>query len=736
MVGLFTNFSVDVDEDKLWTPEGSRALEHQKWIEDVSGFPKPTQNLVLFFHSDGKSVLGQKEVSRVFEVYDAVVATANYDTMCADSKFINSDGEVTCEVDGIVNFWSQDSPTFESEVASDEEAISAMSQPAFPDGTRVSESGIFGYPERNEDGTLTSALSYSVVFKLPPTDTADDFEDDVLDILLDMRDAWNAEDGNTFKVEVQGYGSFGDEFERAILEDIPLIPIVFIIMSIFTALVFFKRDKVRSRSLLGFGAVVGVLLSLLSGFGLLFIIGTPFTSMTQLLPFVIFGIGLDDAFIMFGSYSRTDESKEIPERIRDTIDEVGISITSTTVTSTLAFGLGCLSSIPAVYWLCFYAFPTIAIIYFYTLTFFVAWIVLDERRIQSNRRDCCFCITAKDVNPQDGENPSPQINRVDDFMVRYADFLMKPVVKIVVILAFTGLAIACGFSTSNLKQAFSFTDVMPKDSYVTSFFDAMEAYTVRNSVAPFAYFRGVNQADEDMQQQMEDYVMDIVALDAVEEEPENFWLVDFKAYVADQDLSGLSFNQQLDAFLGETIYFDLYNGNIVRDENGDITESRVRINFDNVDEEDVTQSIDTLEDQRKVSKSQPVNAGFKDWNFFSYDQIYNIWEFFAVSVDELIFTTIIGVVAVTGVALVFIPHWTASLFVLPFICVLYVDLLGVMSWAGVDVNAVSYISLVLVSLHQKYRMAMSRMKADLLTLYCFFRHSPSDCLWISSCISF
>ena len=64
-------------------------------------------------------------------------------------------------------------------------------------------------------------------------------------------------------------------FERAIVEDIPLIPIVFIIMSVFTALVFFKRDKVQSRSLLGFGAVVAVLLSLLSGYGLLFTLVLP-----------------------------------------------------------------------------------------------------------------------------------------------------------------------------------------------------------------------------------------------------------------------------------------------------------------------------------------------------------------------------------------------------------------------------------------------------------------------------
>jgi len=236
---------------------------------------------------------------------------------------------------------------------------------------------------------------------------------------------------------------------------------------------------------------------------------------------------------------------------------------------------------------------------------------------------------------------------------------------------------------------------MPSDSYVTDFFDAFDEYTVRNSVAPYVYFRNVDQADEDMQAQMETYVNDLVAMDAVEEPPENFWLLDLRTYVEEEGLSDLTFEQQLDKFLAEPVYFDLYSGDIVRDEDGKVTTSRVQLNFDNVDLEDVSEQIDVLDEERKVTGSQPVNKDQSTWKFFSYDQIYNIWSFYAVSVEELILTTIIGVVSVTGVALIFVPHFSAALFVLPMICLLYVDLLGVMQWAGVHVNAVSYISLVM-----------------------------------------
>ncbi len=42
-----------------------------------------------------------------------------------------------------------------------------------------------------------------------------------------------------------------------------------------------------------------------------------------------------------------------------------------------------------------------------------------------------------------------------------------------------------------------------------------------------------------------------------------------------------------------------------------------------------------------------------------------------------------------------VPHWSAALFVLPLISVLYIDLLGVLQWAGIAINPVSYITLVM-----------------------------------------
>jgi predicted exporter len=82
-------------------------------------------------------------------------------------------------------------------------------------------------------------------------------------------------------------------------------------------------------------------------------------------------VGLDDTFIITGAYFRTDPEKEPAERIREVMQEVGLSISVTTMTTVVAFILGCISSIPAIRWLNFYAIPAILMDFVFQLTFFI-----------------------------------------------------------------------------------------------------------------------------------------------------------------------------------------------------------------------------------------------------------------------------------------------------------------------------------------------------------------------------
>ena len=128
-----------------------------------------------------------------------------------------------------------------------------------------------------------------------------------------------------------------------------------------------------------------------------------------------------------------------------------------------------------------------------------------------------------------------------------------------------------------------------------------------------------------------------------------------------------------------------------------MTASRTVIRLDNVDEEDVLETVDVLELQRSISEHQPINRGKDDWSFFMFSEDFLIWEFYRVSPSEIQLTAIVGTVSVAFLALVFIPHWSAILFVGPMAAVLYIDLLGFIELFGVHVNPVMYISMVMSS---------------------------------------
>ena len=75
----------------------------------------------------------------------------------------------------------------------------------------------------------------------------------------------------------------------------------------------------------------------------------------------------------------------------------GVAITITSVTDLLAFGIGATSVLPALGSFCTYASIGIFSIYLNMASFFLALLVIDQRRID-DRRDAIFCCWKKDEN--------------------------------------------------------------------------------------------------------------------------------------------------------------------------------------------------------------------------------------------------------------------------------------------------------------------------------------------------
>jgi Patched family len=279
-LGLMTNFNVDVDTDALWTPKGSNPIKHLQYVADT--FSATPSYIAMFFHAKGANVLSVQNIQRAFTALEAVTNHPMYHEICSEKGTVmNREGtELTCDIYGVTRFWWNNSTEFEIERKKNEGdpeehfIHKTVAKRAFLDQFPVLHEEIFGFLEYNAT-YATSAQSFFIVISLPEDKRTNDVEMEMVHNILALNEQWVGED-DFFRVEAIAEASIAEELIRAINQDIPLVPLIFFVMAAFTALVFARRHKVYSRASLGAAAVMSVMFSILSGFGLLFIVGVPF----------------------------------------------------------------------------------------------------------------------------------------------------------------------------------------------------------------------------------------------------------------------------------------------------------------------------------------------------------------------------------------------------------------------------------------------------------------------------
>lgn len=290
----------------------------------------------------------------------------------------------------------------------------------------------------------------------------------------------------------------------------------------------------------------------------------------------------------------------------------------------------------------------------------------------------------------------------------YADRLLKPTSKVIVLVVFALYFAGTVYSTTLLRQDFNVEDYIPEDSYMATSMRAYEDYSTYLMYIE-VYFRNVDQADPEVQSQMMSYVKELSNLEQVGDEPGFFWLRDFQELAASNqteeligiDLESLSFNDQVNLALSIPQLRQIYGRDIVRDpESGNITASRTFTFLREFDMYYVPDQIDLLMDQRDISSRQPANdksklTPGKGFNFFAFAELFFYWELFATVINELMINTILCVAVVSIIAFVMVPHWSAVCYACPLLIMLYFNLMGTMQYSGITINVISYFILVM-----------------------------------------
>ncbi|XP_077517894.1 NPC intracellular cholesterol transporter 1-like [Amblyomma americanum] len=247
-----------------------------------------------------------------------------------------------------------------------------------------------------------------------------------------------------------------------------------------------RTALVDSQVTLGLAGVVIVLASVASSLGLFSYFGTPATLIIiEVIPFLVLAVGVDNIFILVQGFQRDDGSEDEPveDKVARVVGNLGPSLLLASFSEATCFFLGGLSTMPAVRTFALYAGLALLLDFALQMTCFVALLTLDARRQRSQRLDVCCCISGSNSIMIEDESSEGFLYR--GFAHHYAPFLMKGPVRLIVLLVFVGwTCLSCGALTNTrigLDQEIS----MPLDSYLQDYFHMQKTAL---AVGPPLYF--------------------------------------------------------------------------------------------------------------------------------------------------------------------------------------------------------------------------------------------------------
>ena len=178
-----------------------------------------------------------------------------------------------------------------------------------------------------------------------------------------------------------------------------------------------------------------------------------------------------------GNTSEEEEQQKFEDRFGRCLQHSGVSITVTSLTDFLAFMVGATTILPALKSFCIYCGVGILIVYFLQASWFVAWMVIDQKRMEANRNGFMPCIKHKEANTQccgGSAAPKDQMAALQQGFQAYGKYLMKLPSKIAVIAVTVLIFSVSIWGNVLLKQKFDPMWFLPLDSYLVSWHNANE----------------------------------------------------------------------------------------------------------------------------------------------------------------------------------------------------------------------------------------------------------------------
>ena len=740
-VGVLRFKAVNEARD-LWVDQASQVMKDMEWTEQY--FPaRGRMNRILVTAKDGGNILRLETMTEIFQLADDVKALSGTDgTTFVDVCLQVSSG---CLNAGVRRYFGTGTTAdFNQTVTTQADILVAVNKANFPDGAPAFADDSLGGIERDGSGSITSASAARVDFILNADSDTMAWEEALVEHFT--KDQLSNQRYVHVDAFVQAQRSQDDELNRTVRADIPLFAIAFVVMATFCSLFLGKTASwTQSRRLLGQVEFFLVLFGCIAGYGTSMLIGVPFTVLQQILPFILVGIGIDDAFVISGAFDATDKSLNIPDRIEKAVQRVGVSITLTKVTSISSFLLGATCVFPSVQYFCAYAAISCFYIWLLHCTTFCALLALDARRAEADppRLDPCFCVGAG-ASCMPSAKSAEGTSILEKILVAMIKFLTShPAISFTTIILFLAVAAVSAWQVSlGLSTDFNIMDLSPDKSYLRDFNNMESLHFGGLSTGGLSLPCALYVADTDVsslavQRHLEEAGAGLMALDTVNSVRGlqswhtifTLWALQNKGVLASLPdsaftavdtnrtgceaglpsgvttctshlVTGSTFLTALQEFLATPTGRSFEDDVVIQ--NGQFKVVRIRANH-----------IDTFNSREQVTLLEEVEAFIQQWQAalpgsFVSAPAYIFFDQYRIIVEQM--TTSIGLclAAVLLISALVLAHPLSVLVVLLVLALVFMDLMGNIVLWSLALNSISMINLVMaVGLVVDYSMHMA-----------------------------
>lgn len=540
-------------------------------------------------------------------------------------------------------------------------------------------------------------------------------------LLLKMHDIVSRFSRDSITASSQSPEYLDQESDRALSEDLFNMTLGYIALSLFTSLSFFRRNPLHNLSFNGLISMLSIAMALASAYGMASLIGAPFSQAVAILPFILVGLGVDDAFVIVGEMRNVDPHLVLPvkERISKSLAHSGAAILVTSLTDFCAFISGVGSAVPAIRHASTYAALGAVFDFVYQVTVFVAGLVYKGRAVEARASFPLTCLPVSDVSAEtrqcsgsppkkyDPEAPLPMetlANRV------LAPAVLHPVGKVIVLLVGVALTAVAAWQVPKVETDFNYEWFAPPDSPLK------EAFQMRDTHfgGPLGAAHVVTTQGDYLRPESQQQLLQLG--ETIKNDPfvatYFSWFEGFNAKVLQlsKAASGTDLSQSPADFYAALCEYDRRNltrGAIAWGVDGTRVEScldrdltdgdalvadppilATRFDIILILDGTATAAVDTMNQVKRYA------GELSEFSAFAYHYSFLIYEGYAVFKAETLKNVGIACACVFVVTLVMLADLISAVQV--FLCVLAVDvcLVGFMGMVGLTYNAVTCLNIV------------------------------------------